>query len=365
MKVLRSFLLAAGVLLPAGCSTLHVHPIDPEPVRFGHPDEVVKAGGFMALADRRVFAAMALANAGGYDEELSDFSMHPVRIKVRRALEARLADKPEQRETYQAYYRSVIAPVRLFAYKSYVLSLSSDYPFRRIRPDEELGYPFTAVALEDLPKMLNEFWVTADLDGIWEDVKPAYIAEIKKYDLDKMERQMAFLWHYLRMQRHDSSAIIVHVPDLLSRHLGAMGAGYEHYYYNVENPGAGGYGLNVHEYLHSIVNRLVEANYPRFQAKLQAYYAAAKGAPAVQHYQHPVTFTFECMVLALDRRISVKFENDPEWTRLREGQVAHNTIEGFSLTQPFYDLLAEYEQSDKPFDQYLPVLLERLPEYKL
>ena len=26
-------------------------------------------------------------------------------------------------------------------------------------------------------------------------------------------------------------------------------------------------------------------------------------------------------------------------------------------------LLAEYEQSDKPFDQFLPTMLEHLPEY--
>lgn len=31
--------------------------------------------------------------------------------------------------------------------------------------------------------------------------------------------------------------------------------------------------------------------------------------------------------------------------------------------QPFYSLLAEFEQSDKPFDQFLPILLEHLPEY--
>ena len=36
-------------------------------------------------------------------------------------------------------------------------------------------------------------------------------------------------------------------------------AGYGGYYYSVENQGAGVYGLNLHEYLHSMVNPLVQA----------------------------------------------------------------------------------------------------------
>jgi hypothetical protein len=143
-----------------------------------------------------------------------------------------------------------------------------------------------------------------------------------------------------------------------------MGAGYEQYYYSVENPGNSTYGLNIHEYLHSVVNPLVEANYPRFQAKLDAYYMAGQDAPAVRDsYRQPVTFAFECMVGALNRRIGAKFENAPEWTRLMEGQVAQDTQEGLNLTLPFYRLLAEFEQSGKPFDQFLPTMLKHLPEY--
>jgi hypothetical protein len=352
------------VSLLAGCSSPSSQSITPEPVHFDHPDEVVRAGGFMALADRRIFAAMAFANAAGYDEELAEFSMHPVRMKLRDELEKKLAGKSEKLETYRAYYQNVVKPVQLFAYKSYVLSLSSDYPFRRIRPDEELAYPFTAQALGDLPRMLNDFWKTADLDALWAEVKPAYVAEIRKYNLDKMDRQMTFLWEYFRMERRDDSTVVVHVPDLLNRHLGAMGAGYEQYFYSVENPGAGTDGLNIHEYIHSIVNPLIKANYPRFKTKLDAYYVAGKDAPAVAHYQHPVTFAFECMVLALDRRINIKFENDAKWTRLWEGHVAHDTRAGFTLAQPFYDLLVEYERSGEPFDRFLPTLLEHLPAYE-
>ncbi len=358
-------LLTLCMLLSAGCSMQSQHRIEPERVTFDHEDEVITSGRYMVLADRRIFAVMAFANASGYDEEYPGYSMHPVRLKVREELQKRLADKPEKLEVYRNYYRRFMVPSRGFGYKNHVLSFSSDYPFRQIRPDEELGYPFTVTALRDLPEMLNDFWETTDLGSLWEQVKPDYIAEIKKYNLEKMDRQMSFLWDYLRMQRTDDpSIVVVHIPDLLNRYLGAMGAGYETYYYNVENPGAGGYDLNIHEYLHSVVNPLVITAYPQFQTKLDAYYTAGKGRPAIETYREPTTFAFECMVVALDRRISAKFENNPAWTELKERQIAHDTTGGFTLVQPFYDLLIEYEQSNEPFDRYLPTLLEHLPEYK-
>jgi len=93
------------------------------------------------------------------------------------------------------------------------------------------------------------------------------------------------------------------------------------------------------------------------------YYEAGKDGPFCKTYQSPVTFTFECLVRALDRRISVKFENDPKRKVLCEGQVAHVTNGGLNLTQPFYNLLAEYEQSGEPFEKFLPTMLEKLPAY--
>jgi hypothetical protein len=53
---------------------------------------------------------------------------------------------------------------------------------------------------------------------------------------------------------------------------------------------------------------------------------------------------------------------DPKWTALFEQQVAFDTSEGLVLTQPFYRLLGDYEQSGQPFDKHLPLLLEKLPE---
>ncbi len=336
------FIAAMIYLSLSGCSSSVTRDVKAEPVVFSHLDEVADADGFMVVADRSFFASMAFLNAVGYDEQPEGNKMCPVRVTRRRPIANNLPDEPRKLKAWRSYYRQ--RRVAVHHCKSFVLSLSADYPFRRIRPNEELGYPHTAKALRDFPDVLNDFWVTARLDDIWSQVRPDYIAEIRRYDLDKMKRQMSFLWEYLRMERSDPF-VIVEVPDLLDHHYGAMGAGYGGHRYSVDNPDAHDYSLNTHEYLHSVVNPLVKANYPQFKAKLQEYYVAARKASLPGAYWEPVTFTFECLVAALTRRVSVKFKDNPRWTRFKEGQVASDTKRGLILTQPFYDLLADYEQS--------------------
>jgi hypothetical protein len=330
-------------------------------VRFTHPDEYRQGGGFMVLADRRVFTIMAFLNAAGYDEEIQGKQMYPVRVKVRKMVADNLGKNPDKLQSWQQYYKT--RGLATFQYQDYAMSLSADYPFRRIRPDNELGYQWTAERLRDFPNVLNEFWVTAELDKVWSEIKSDYIAEINKYNMEKMNRQMSFLWEYLRMKRQDTF-VIVNVPDPLDRYYHAIGAHYENYYYCVESPGAYSYDLNIHEYLHSIVNRIVKAHYDKDSDKLNKYYQAGTNGPMSKTYQEPVTFASECMVRALDDRLHVLLANDPTITKNLESRVADLSAKGLTLTQPFYLLLAEYEKSNKNFEEFFPVMLEKLPEYK-
>ena len=358
-----SFAVAVSVLLSGGCSSCPFlgTKVRPETVSFDHPDEIIRGEGFMVLADRREFAVMAFLNATGFDRETQGQQMHPVRLRVREMVAAHLAACPEKVKAWRKYRNGLVRKyLGTYNYQDYVLSLSTDYPFRRIRPDDELGYWYTAWLLRDLPKVLNDFWETARLDEVWNHVKGDYIAEIRRYNFERMRREMASLWAYLRMERRDNFTI-VNVPDPLDCHFTAIGAAYEGYHYSVEGPGATGYGLNVHEYLHSIVNPLVRANYARHKSKLLKYYKAGKHGPASRSYRNPVIFTYECLVCAIDHRLAMR--NDPRRENWANQRVASVSEKGLVLTQPFYELLSEYEQSGKPFDQFLPTLLEHLPAY--
>jgi hypothetical protein len=327
------------------------------PVVFAHPDEMVKGEGFIVLADRREFAVFAFINAAGFDEEAPGKEMTPVRIKVRQMTAANLAKSPEKLEAWRKYYQD--KRLASFQYEDYALSLSADYPFKRIRPDSELQYRRTVVLLDDFPTVLNDFWKNAQLEEVWNEVKPDYLAEIHKYSFEKMKRQLSFLWEYLRIKRNDNY-IIVHAPNPLDARYNSIGARYENYYYSVESTGASAYDLNVHEYLHSIVNPLVKTNYEAYRDKLDAYFQAGKTGPLSKSYQNLEGFTAECMVRALDYRLRAKLDGREAFAKRVESQIAEMSIEGLTLTQPFYQALTDYEQSGKAFDVSLATIFDRL-----
>jgi hypothetical protein len=328
------------------------------PLSFSHEDEIVKQGDFIILADRRVFATMAFMNAAGFDEEMKGKQMHPVRVRVREILKKKAMAHPQQFENFKKYYQKNM--MGSFAYLNFCLSLSADYPFRKIRPDSELGYSFTAQRLADFPQVLNEFWEVADLNDVWSQVRPDYIKEIRKYDFAKMQHQLAFLWDYMRMQRKDNF-IFVSVPNFLDMYWSSSGGRYENYWYIIEGPESGDNTLDIHEYLHSFINPMVKDAYAPYRSKLDGYLKA--GWDKAPTYRETATYTWECLVRALDVRISVLMENDPNITELRENQIAEQTRNGLTLTEPFYKLLSQYEQSGKNFEEFLPLMLDRLPEY--
>ncbi|MHC4640322.1 MAG: hypothetical protein ACYS32_01670 [Planctomycetota bacterium] len=348
-------LIILVILTVGGCG----NPVKVEPVSFSHEDEVVREGDFIVLADRRVFAIMAFMNACGHDEEAKGKQMHPARSRVREFLKEQAAAHPERFEKWKQYYNKV--NLSSFHYQDFALSLKADYPFRRIRPDSELGYPFAGQRLADFPAVLNEFWDTLDMEKVWTEMKPIYLEEIGKYNFDNMESHLKFIWDYLRMERSDEF-VFVSVPNLLEQHYHAIGAKYENYWYMVESPGAGAHSLNIHEYLHSIVNSMVQARYKGHSEKLNKYFEAGKDLPLAKTYGHPVTYTFECLIRALTTRVYVLMENNlsPDWG---EAKVKYVTQEGLILVEPFYDLLDEYEQSGKDFEQFLPEMLDLLGEY--
>jgi hypothetical protein len=349
-------LLALTTILFGGCQAY----TKVEPLSFSHKDEMVRQGDFIALADRRVFATMAFMNAAGFDEESEGKQLHSVRAKVREILKGKAAANPQQFEKFKKYYQK--DRLGNFVYQDFCLSLNADYPFRKIRPDSELGYPFTVQRLADFPEILNKFWEVADLNVVWVQVKPGYIEEIRKYDFAKMKHQLTFVWDYLRMKRRDNF-VFISVPNLIDERNSAIGAQRENYWYMVESPGAISSSLDIHEYLHSMINPMVKASYKPYSRKLDGYLKAGQDKPLAATYRETTTYTYECLVRALDARISVLMENNPAITTLRENQVSEQTRSGLTLVGPFYKLLSEYEHSGKNFEEFLPVMLDRLPEY--
>lgn len=357
-KLLVAFLFSFAV----GCSVFNGSDVKVSPTEFVHSDEFVIGKGFMILADRRLFTVMAFINAVGYDSEWESAKMHPVRIKVREEIQSRLANEPKKKREWQKYYEQM--ELDIYHYADFALSLNSDYPFRRIRPNSELGYPEAQRKLKHFPEVLNDFWSTVHLEEIWMMVKADYVEEINKYDFNEIDRQLSFLWNYLRMKR-DESYTIVNVPNLMGQHFQGFAVRYEKYIYTVENPGSHSYALNIHEYLHGVVGPLVDTYYKQQDLKLRKFYEAGKDGPWVKGYEHPRIFTEECLVRALDHRIRLKMKNEVPGDKATEPEmVANETSKGLNLVRPFYLLLSKFEQSDQSLEDFLPDMLELLPEHR-
>jgi len=351
----KVLLILIGALL-CGCHS----PVKVKPATFAYPDEVIRNDAFIALADRRIFAVMAFMNACGFDDEASGTAMHPVRLRVREAIQMKARDHADMFAKWKRYYNRRSLPS--YCYMDYALSLSSDYPFHRIRPDHELGYWWPSLLLGNFPKILNEFWEIVELEEIWAQVKPDYLTEIANYDFNKMARELAFVWEYFRFERKDHF-IFVSVPNLLDSHNFAIGAHYEDYYYAVESPGSHSDGFNTHEYLHSVINALMDKHYASQRKKLNAYFIAGKDMPIAKDYGQPKAYASECLIRALDRRMSLLMYDTPEAAKHIESMIKRVTHEGLLLTEPFYRLLDEFEKSDLTFEEYLPEMLKALPEY--
>jgi hypothetical protein len=68
-------------------------------------------------------------------------------------------------------------------------------------------------------------------------------------------------------------------------------------------------------------------------------------------------------VHAISHRITVRRATNPSIKQQVEENVDKLTEGGYTVLKPLYILLPDFEKSDMPFDQYLPIMLKKLPEY--
>jgi len=328
---------------------------------FSHADEIRRGEGFAVLADRRIFAVFAFLNVVGYDEEVPGQQMTPVRLKLRERLQKTLTARPDKLKAWRQYYRKMDA--KEYIYVNYALGLSADYPFRRIRARDEYWSPTLVDHLEEFPSLLNDFWLTAHLEELWHELKPDYLAEMQQYDLAQMAADMDGLWRYLRLPKQ-TQGLVIAVPNPISRHFQATGTRFGEIFYSVDGPGSNNHSLNTHESLHPITQPILRASFESHRAKLEPYFRAAQRTDAAQPYGTLFLFVDECLVHALDARLRIKLSKNPESTRRwAENDVDKLTKDGLNLTGPFYRLLGGYENSDRRFDEYMPELLDAVPEY--
>lgn len=309
----------------------------------------------LVVADRRIFAVMAFINASGFDDEAAGQQMHPVRLEARRQLAERLSRHAEQYEAFRRFYAA--AALSNADWIEYAITLTPDYPFRKVGPNDGIFHDYTPKRLAGFPELLNRFCRVVQIDKVWEALKPQFIADLAKYDLAGMNGDLDFVWAYARMPRREARTM-VSTPNLLDRHFSAVSVACGRYFVSVEGPGSHNYGLNIHEYLHEIANPITRRNYPIYEAQLRPYFERWVSSPQASGYDKPVVFVQECLVRALDARVTAA--RRPERAEAKRQEVEWSAKQGFSLALPFFERLAQFEQGGDTLEAYAPALFDGL-----
>ena len=127
------------------------------------------------------------------------------------------------------------------------------------------------------------------MDEVWAAVKPLYIEELGRYDVARMNADLDAIWRIVRMPRRETR-VMVSVPNLLDRHYNACSIPCGRWFVSIDGPGSQNYGLNIHEYLHEIVNPLAQDGLAKNGEPLMAYFERWRSHPKTNGYTTPASY---------------------------------------------------------------------------
>ena len=354
---LLCLLLAMSIL--AGCGpniTVSTDPRDMDLSSF-HPD-VVGGEGFTIQPDVRVFTLFAYLNGpAGWSEENGE-TFSPQRAQLRADLQARLAQlDPARVQRWREFYeqhRQIS-----YRYLYYTLTLGAPPYFNYIIPIEQMKYPDIIGSLDGFNRILAEFYQQAGIQALFEETyRDVMVAEVHKYDRARILGQIRYIYDYLRLDRSKLGTFdVVIVPVPFDSYWDANALNYTGRLYIVEGPESNDYGLNMHEYLHMLMDELIPGDFAGQRDKLDAIFQANRQAPYVRNYQDLHTYVEENLVRALDHRMRAR-SNPADATR-EELTMRDEVANGLVLEDNFYAGLAEFEQNpNKTAPSFFAELLE-------
>lgn len=319
-----------------------------EPVNASKPD--FGSQFVVVVPDERIFTLFAALNAAGFDREYQGMEMSPIRQQVRAALSEK--DIPSL-----ALLKPIFERVPDFHLVVWALQRSNPPAFGRA----EAGWwvSTSAANFEGLEEALEAFYHEADISTLWQEVQPAYQAEIVQWQ-PLAEHSLASIQAYLKTVDMPFRQVVV-IPNPLDAHYSGTGPQVGDIAYVVSGPTETELsliGLIEHEVLHSVIGPMLDQQIEQIPA------STSRRLYAVLKETMPSGYGTWASALeeSLNRAINLRMLDD---AGLRAQQLDRLESAGFLLIKPLDDALATYEQSDKPFEQYLPILLASLENLEL
>lgn len=296
-------------------------------------------------ADERLFTLFAALNAAGYDEENNEQGMSPVRQQVR----ADLAGKSLSSLAGLQPYFSVCRLIHISQCATWMLQRGPAPDFARAVDGWWLSAP--AFPFLGFDRRLRAFYLEADIAGLWHKYRPAYEAEVARYQTlatPAIERVFA----YLKIERPAADSVRV-LPNLLDAYWRGYGPRVDRLAYIVMGPAVHpNIGLIQHEAMHPLLNDVIDEHLSVIDHDQADRLFAALKPRVSAGYQTWPSIVHENVIRAVEVRLAAQGE--------REQMIHQEAADGFLLVRPLAERLAEYEHSGQSIAAFMPTLLAAL-----
>ena len=338
------------------------------------PALIDPAGPSVSLTDSEALFDIAVAlNACGYDNGLDESD--PIRARVRAQVEQAVAQSPQGRAdrdqlcTFVDQHHLAEAALDLAQYVSLALYVTSPPDLQPSVDDADM--PPDSITVEGILPILRKFAKDIDLHVIWVANRPAYDADIERLH-DPLTKMIVDTNIYLKMPAStysDRRFLVVIEPLLSPAETNARIYGTN--YVVVASPSnAGTLHMNEvrHVYLHYEIEPLLYARSGAIE-RLEPFLHIVRDAPLDYRYREDiVSLVVECMIRAIEARtmytgvdlkpIPADIDRSNLEQAYREHQVAmaqdaairqksvdQSMVDGFVLTQYFYNELIAFEKT--------------------
>jgi tetratricopeptide (TPR) repeat protein len=296
-------------------------------------------------ASPTLFSVLAAVNAAGYDADLESASNHPLRLAVRKHLEARNIPVLAEMKRFVRDHKQANPTAELSQYVSFALSVEGP-------PDFEYRFkshllPPDVKPLEGFEKLMARFHREAEIDALWKQAQPAFDQAIARYHAP-VTKSLTEAGAYVRFLTSSSMGWRFQIyVDLLGAPNNIQSRSYERNYYVVVTPSAEPQVDDIrYFYLHFLIDPMV-GRHAEALMKRKALADYALGAPALEeHYKSDfVLLASTSLIRAIESRLAPPAR--------REAMVEQALKEGFILTPHFAEQLAGYEKQEQAMRYYV------------
>lgn len=304
------------------------------------------------VADIRMFTVLAAINAAGYDDGLAAAAGSPVREAVRQDLAALDPSLAARLKTFYERRQQANAELDLSQYISFAL-MCGEPPFFDLKAEVPTDLPADVRPIRGLSSLLREFYEAADIEALWEKYRPAYEAEMLRYQ-DALIETVFEINGYLRVPSGSREA-----------------AGFRVYFDLLAAPGnlnVRAYGGDVKVVIHAsseihadeiraayLLHQLdrLSIRYAEAVAQKESLARFALFAPALEDAYKT---NFQLLVTkSLAHAVQTRMRYEPEQRKLQ--RIEEHLRQGFILAPYFYEKLAEYEKQPEQFRRYYETMI--------